>query len=132
MRYEVFEIYLLLFSCNLSTTGTFYLITMRRSVFFFITGFLLFASCGDFADLLDREDHFTGMNLLTRDKSAEKDTPLTFKHLLSHQSGVPHHSRMWKDGKLNLEFEPGTDVMYSTQGFGIIEDSSQLVAKSFN
>ncbi len=48
------------------------------------------------------------------------DTPITFMHLLTHQSGVPHLSELWNDGKLNLAFRPGTRVQYSTQGFGIL------------
>ena len=48
------------------------------------------------------------------------DTPITFKHLLTHQSGVPHRSELWNDGKLNLAFRPGTSVQYSTQGYGIL------------
>jgi CubicO group peptidase (beta-lactamase class C family) len=48
------------------------------------------------------------------------DTPVTFKHLLSHQSGIPHHDRIWKDGKLALEFKPGTSTMYSTRGYGVL------------
>jgi len=62
-----------------------------------------------------------------------KNSPITFKQLLSHQSGVPHHSKMWKGGKLNLEFQPGTGVMYSTQGFGIIGDIlSEISGSSYN
>lgn len=62
-----------------------------------------------------------------------KDTPLTFKHLLSHQGGVPHHDRIWKDGKLDLQFRPGTDVMYSTRGYGIIgEIMSEMTGSSYN
>ena len=62
-----------------------------------------------------------------------KDTPLTFKHLLSHQGGVPHHERIWSGGKLDLEFRPGTDVMYSTRGYGILGDiMSELTGLSYN
>ena len=62
-----------------------------------------------------------------------KDTPLTFRHLLSHQGGVSHHDRIWKDGKLDLQFRPGTDVMYSTRGFGIIgEIMSEMTGLSYN
>ena len=45
---------------------------------------------------------------------------LTFKHLLSHQSGIPHHDRIWDHGKLRLAFEPGTQTMYSTRGYGVL------------
>ena len=62
-----------------------------------------------------------------------KDTPLTFKHLLSHQGGVPHHDRIWEDGRLALAFRPGTDVMYSTRGYGILgEVISELSGSSYN
>jgi CubicO group peptidase (beta-lactamase class C family) len=62
-----------------------------------------------------------------------KDTPLTFMHLLSHQGGVPHHERIWEDGRLSLEFRPGTDFMYSTRGFGILgEVISELTGLSYN
>lgn len=50
------------------------------------------------------------------------DTPVTFAHLLTHQSGIPHHDRIWKDGKLDLQFEPGTNTMYSTRGYGVLGD----------
>jgi CubicO group peptidase (beta-lactamase class C family) len=62
-----------------------------------------------------------------------KDTPLTFKQLLSHQGGVPHHERIWKNGELALEFRPGTDVMYSTRGYGILgEVISELSGLSYD
>ncbi len=61
-----------------------------------------------------------------------KDTPVTFRHLLCHQSGVPHHSRIWENGKLKLEFRPGTDVMYSTRGYGILGDvMSEITGLSY-
>lgn len=49
-------------------------------------------------------------------------SPVTFKHLLSHQSGIPHHDRIWEDGKLVLEFEPGTSTLYSTKAYGVLGD----------
>jgi CubicO group peptidase (beta-lactamase class C family) len=48
------------------------------------------------------------------------DSPITFYHLLTHQSGVPHLSSMWDGEKLDLAFRPGTDVMYSSNAFGIL------------
>jgi CubicO group peptidase (beta-lactamase class C family) len=50
------------------------------------------------------------------------DSPVTFKHLLSHQSGIPHHDQIWENGKLKLEFEPGTSTLYSTKAFGVLGD----------
>jgi CubicO group peptidase (beta-lactamase class C family) len=51
------------------------------------------------------------------------DTPITFKHLLTHQSGVPHQSALWGiGGNLNMDFCPGTSVQYSTKGYGILGD----------
>jgi CubicO group peptidase (beta-lactamase class C family) len=49
-------------------------------------------------------------------------SPITFQHLLSHQSGIPHHKRIWKGGRLKLEFKPGTATMYSTRGYGVLGD----------
>lgn len=51
-----------------------------------------------------------------------KDSPVTFKHLLSHQSGIPHHDRIWENGQLALEFEPGTSTLYSTKAYGVLGD----------
>jgi len=51
-----------------------------------------------------------------------ENTPITFKHLLTHQSGVPHVSELWNADKLNMSFCPGTQVQYSSQGFGILGD----------
>lgn len=49
-----------------------------------------------------------------------EENPVTFKHLLAHQSGIPHHERIRENGKLKLEFEPGTGTMYSTRGYGVL------------
>lgn len=51
-----------------------------------------------------------------------KDSPVTFKHLLAHQSGIPHHDLIWENGKLALEFEPGTSTLYSTKAYGVLGD----------
>lgn len=48
------------------------------------------------------------------------DSPISFFHLLTHQSGVPHLSDIWEGEKLSLAFRPGSDVMYSSNGFGIL------------
>ena len=48
------------------------------------------------------------------------DTPVTFRHLLSHTSGIPHHDQIWKSGKFNLQFRPGSQTLYSTRGYGIL------------
>lgn len=48
------------------------------------------------------------------------DSPINFYHLLTHQSGVSHLSDMWDGEKLNLAFRPGSDVMYSSNAFGIL------------
>jgi CubicO group peptidase (beta-lactamase class C family) len=50
------------------------------------------------------------------------DTPITFKHLLIHQSGVPHLGELWSDGKLIMAFRPGSRIQYSTLGYGILGD----------
>jgi CubicO group peptidase (beta-lactamase class C family) len=62
-----------------------------------------------------------------------ENSPITFKDLLSHQSGVPHHDRIWDDGKLALEFEPGTSTLYSTKGYGILGDIlCEIAGLSYN
>jgi len=64
---------------------------------------------------------------------AYREVPITFTHLLSHRSGIPHHEKIWKDGKLDLRFEPGTEMLYSTRGYGVLGDIiSQIGGRSFN
>jgi CubicO group peptidase (beta-lactamase class C family) len=53
---------------------------------------------------------------------AYQDTPITFLHLLTHQSGVSHLSELWNGETLDLAFQPGTDVMYSSNAYGILGD----------
>jgi CubicO group peptidase (beta-lactamase class C family) len=53
---------------------------------------------------------------------AYRDTPITFLHLLTHQSGVPHLSDLWAGEELILNFQPGTSVMYSSNAYGILGD----------
>lgn len=48
------------------------------------------------------------------------DSEITFKQLLTHQSGVPHLSKLWDGDKLILDFEPGTGVQYSSNAYGIL------------
>jgi CubicO group peptidase (beta-lactamase class C family) len=61
------------------------------------------------------------------------DVPITFAHLLSHRSGIPHHDDIWKGGKLALEFAPGESIMYSTRGYGVLgEVLSEIAGKSYN
>jgi len=38
---------------------------------------------------------------------------ITTRHVLSHQTGFPN----WRDGKLTIKFEPGTEYHYSGEGF---------------
>ena len=45
---------------------------------------------------------------------------ITFTHLLSHRSGIPHHERIWKKGQLDLQFAPGEEFSYSTRGYGVL------------
>jgi CubicO group peptidase (beta-lactamase class C family) len=61
------------------------------------------------------------------------DSPVTFKHLLAHQSGLPHHDLIWENGKLVLEFEPGTSTLYSTNAYGVLgEILSEISDMSYN
>lgn len=60
------------------------------------------------------------------------DTPITFRHLLTHSLGVPHQDSLWSGGTLNLEFRPGTRTMYSTHGFGILGDvMSEITGETY-
>jgi CubicO group peptidase (beta-lactamase class C family) len=53
--------------------------------------------------------------------AAFRDAPLTLRHLLTHQSGIPHNSEApWIDGVLNVKFRPGTEHRYSTPGYGLL------------
>jgi len=54
-----------------------------------------------------------------------KSTPLTLQHLLTHMGGVKHLG----DENTSAMFvaEPGTQFMYSTNGFGIIGDVMESV-----
>ncbi len=61
------------------------------------------------------------------------DNPISFYHLLTHQSGVPHLSDIWEGEKLNLAFRPGSDTMYSSNGFGILRlVMSQVTGMSYS
>jgi ankyrin repeat protein len=59
---------------------------------------------------------------------------LTFKHLLTHQGGIPHINKpLWKNGKLNLQFPPGTKHEYSTNGFSVLgEIMEEITGKSYS
>jgi CubicO group peptidase (beta-lactamase class C family) len=60
------------------------------------------------------------------------ENQITFRHLLTHTSGVPHESRFWDHGKLKLEFCPGDDVLYSSHGYGILGDvMEKITGKSY-
>lgn len=52
---------------------------------------------------------------------------ITFRHLLTHTSGVPHESRLWDNGKLKLDFRPGDEVQYSSHGYGILGDVMEKI-----
>jgi CubicO group peptidase (beta-lactamase class C family) len=53
--------------------------------------------------------------------AAYRNAPLTLKHLLMHRSGIPHNDEPpLVDGRFNLKFQPGTRMLYSTPGYGIL------------
>jgi len=62
------------------------------------------------------------------------DADITFKYLLTHRSGIPHIDKpLWKDGKLNLQYRPGTKTEYSTNGFAILgEIMEEISGKSYS
>jgi CubicO group peptidase (beta-lactamase class C family) len=59
---------------------------------------------------------------------------ITFKHLLTHRGGIPHIDKpLWKDGKLNLQFQPGMKTEYSTNGFAVLgEIMEEITGKSYS
>jgi CubicO group peptidase (beta-lactamase class C family) len=62
--------------------------------------------------------------------NAYKDAPLTLRHLLTHRSGIPHNDEQPViDGRFNLKFRPGTAMLYSTPGYGILGQVIEAVTK---
>jgi CubicO group peptidase (beta-lactamase class C family) len=55
---------------------------------------------------------------------------ITFRQLLTHTSGVPHQSKLWKGGKLKLQFRPGQGVEYSSHGYGVLGDVMEEITGS--
>jgi len=56
---------------------------------------------------------------------------LTLKHLLTHRSGIPHDEQPpFVDNRFNLQFEPGTRMLYSTPGYGVLGQVIQAVTGS--
>ncbi|GAA4273897.1 serine hydrolase domain-containing protein [Aquimarina gracilis] len=47
----------------------------------------------------------------------ERYKKITARMALSHRSGFPNWREDNKDGKLNIQFEPGTDYFYSGEGY---------------
>jgi hypothetical protein len=84
---------------------------------FFVSGFLILARF-----LLGLRMLFLAYSGKYRDAMPDEymDTPVTLRHLLSHTSGIPHHDQIWKSGKFNLQFRPGSQTLYSTRGYGIL------------
>ena len=58
------------------------------------------------------------------------DTPVTFMHLLTHRSGLPHQSWFWKGDELALGFRPGTAMLYSTKGYGVLGEVLEAASGS--
>ncbi|MEO0573235.1 MAG: serine hydrolase domain-containing protein [Bacteroidota bacterium] len=48
---------------------------------------------------------------------------LTARHVLGHQSGFKNWRYMNEDGKLTFDFEPGTQVQYSGEGFEYLKEA---------
>ena len=59
---------------------------------------------------------------------------ISFKHLLTHHSGIPHINKpLWKNGKLNLQFKPGSEFLYTTNGFGVLgEILEEITGKTYS
>lgn len=54
---------------------------------------------------------------------------LTARHILGHQSGFKNWRYMEEDGKLSFDFEPGTQVQYSGEGFEYLKEA---LTRKFN
>ncbi len=59
---------------------------------------------------------------------------ITFKHILTHRSGLPHINKpLWNNGKLNLQFKPGSNFLYTTNGFGVLgEILEEITGKTYS
>ena len=64
---------------------------------------------------------------LTGDPRAAK---FTARHVLTHQTGLPNWRSNSEDGKLTIAFEPGTDRLYSGEGFEYLADVLMHVLKT--
>ena len=53
---------------------------------------------------------------------------ISFFHLLTHSSGIVHLDPLWRNGKLNMLFSPGSDVEYSTKAFGVLGDVLETIS----
>ena len=61
-----------------------------------------------------------------------RDSHITFRQLLTHTSGVPHLSGLWEGRTLKMEFRPGTNVKYSSHGYGVLGDiMEEITGKSY-
>ena len=59
---------------------------------------------------------------------AYRGAPLTIEQLLTHRSGIPHNDKPpMVEGRLNLQFEPGARMLYSTPGYGILGEVIEAV-----
>ncbi len=63
-----------------------------------------------------------------------KKDSITFKHLLTHRSGIPHiDKQLWINSKLNLQFKPGSEFLYTTNGFGVLgEIMEEITGKTYS
>ena len=54
----------------------------------------------------------------------------TARHVLTHQTGLPNWRSDREDGKLTVAFEPGTDRLYTGEGFEYLADVLMHVLKT--
>lgn len=66
------------------------------------------------------------------------DTPVTFRHLLEHSSGLPGRNsaapdRVWVNGRLNLQTTPGSTYAASDVDYAVIEDLlAEMTGKTYD
>ncbi len=60
----------------------------------------------------------------------ERYKKITARMALSHRSGFPNWREDNKDGKLNIQFDPGTDYFYSGEGYQFVTQVLKHILKT--
>lgn len=95
-----------------------------------------------FVQLLNRgiikhpDDDISGYSTKYRDVMPPEygTDSITFGQLLTHRSGISHLDKpLWKNGRLNIQFKPGSEHLYTTNGFGVLgEILEEITGKTYS